>query len=64
MRPSLANLVYAATLDTGLRQRVRRPLGGKDLEAALDELARKPNCAGCILQRLCPKIGVLLSKKE
>jgi endonuclease-3 len=26
--------------------------------------ARKPNCAGCILQRLCPKIGVVLSKKE
>jgi endonuclease III len=25
--------------------------------------ARKPNCAGCILQRLCPKIGVVLSKK-
>jgi endonuclease-3 len=25
--------------------------------------ARKPNCPGCILQRLCPKIGVVLSKK-
>jgi endonuclease-3 len=26
--------------------------------------ARKPNCPGCVLERHCPKIGVVLSKKE
>src|SRR6185437_15295712 len=43
VRPTLPHLVYPAAGDSRFGERPRRSLRGEKLEAAFDELARKPH---------------------